>query len=82
MAGKGNGVRNVEAGYESLAEAIVIQAARDYLGALKGRSRRYEASINNTIDECERFFHSRLCAQLTEADGGYLIRKIKEEIWR
>ena len=72
----------MEAGWESLADAIIMQAVRDYRIALKRRPRRFEANPNNTVEECERFFKSGFFMLLTEARGEYLILKMKEEIKR
>lgn len=68
-------------GYESLANAIILQAVTDYRKALKAvnlNSRNKEAKA--TIDECEEFFRSSWYSTLTKLDGEYLISKIKTEV--
>ena len=67
--------------YEKLANAIVIQAAKDYRAAarkLKRNPRNHLAQAE--IDSIERFFRSDWYKCLTEIDGEMLIRKLKEEV--
>lgn len=61
-----------ENGYINLAAAIVLQAVKDYRKGLRQKNpgRRLE---------CERFFHSKWFTVLTDIDGGYLIKKLREE---
>jgi hypothetical protein len=66
--------------YENLANAIVAQAARDYLTALRRLKKNPE---NRTaMDEAmrlENFFHSGWYGVLTSIDPDYLIRKLREK---
>ncbi|MCH4113966.1 MAG: hypothetical protein LKF15_14315 [Lachnospiraceae bacterium] len=67
--------------YENLANAIVAQAARDYLTAL----RRLKKNPGNrtAMDEAmrlENFFHSGWYGVLTSVDPDYLIRKLREKV--
>jgi hypothetical protein len=67
--------------YERLANAIILQAVKDYRGALK----RLEKYPNRGIDlykkqEVERFFRSRWYSCLTTVDPEMLIRKLNEEV--
>lgn len=66
--------------YENLANAIILQAVKDYRQALKALSRnprsRDSASVKN---EVERFFRSQWFSALTSVDGNMLIRKLREE---
>lgn len=69
--------------YVSLANAIIIQAARDY----KSASRRLKKSrYPNRTDaekmrnECLKFFHSPWFSELTEIDPEYLIQKLDKEV--
>lgn len=67
--------------YEKLANAIVIQAAKDYHTArrkLKRNLRNQDAAAE--VDSIERFFRSQWYTVLTEVDGELLIRKLREEI--
>ena len=67
--------------YENLANAIVAQAARDYLTAL----RRLKNNPDNkmAMDETmrlEKFFHSGWYGVLTSVDPDYLIRRLREKV--
>lgn len=67
--------------YESLANAIILQAVRDYRMALKSlkatpRNRTAQAEKK----EIERFFRSQWFSVLTSVDGEMLIRSLKEEV--
>ena len=66
--------------YENLANAIVVQAAKDYLTALKKLKKdpNDEQSVY-TRDDCERFFRSPWYRGLTKVDGEYLMRKLRKE---
>ena len=64
--------------YENLANAIVAQAAKDYLSALKKNPANRMA-----MDEAmrlEKFFHSGWYGILTNVDPDYLIRKLREKV--
>jgi len=67
--------------YESLANAIILQAAKDYRNALK----RLKKQPNREIDlymkqEVEQFFRSDWYSCLTTVDPEILIRKLNEEV--
>ena len=66
---------------ENLANAIILQAVKDYRHALKllGRNSKCTSAIF-TRDECERFFRSEWFKFLTTVDGEMLIRKLKAEV--
>lgn len=67
--------------YEKLANAIILQAVKDYRAArrkLKRNPRNHLAQAE--IDSIERFFRSQWYGCLTEVDGEMLIRKLKEEV--
>ena len=67
--------------WEDLAQAIILKAVDDYRRAR--RKARYfpdQKEAQETIREVERFFRSRWFAQLTDINGEYLIRKLKEEV--
>jgi len=67
--------------YEQLANAIVLQAVKDYRDALKKLMKhpRHE-SAKYTKAEVERFFHSDWYRELTTVEPEILIRKLKEEV--
>ena len=67
--------------YENLANAIVAQAAEDYLSALK-RLKKNPANrmaMEDTM-RLEKFFHSGWYGVLTGVDPDYLIRKLREKV--
>ena len=66
--------------WQSLANAIVISAAKDYRAALR-RLRRNPKSKTaiSEITDLERFFRSDWYRTLTNVDGELLIQKLKEE---
>lgn len=69
--------------YESLANAIVLQAVKDYRDALFKLS-LHPNSRDSKIkkEECERFFRSGWYHQLTSVDPEYLLRKLQQEVRR
>ena len=74
-------MKRTDTPYEDLANAIILQAVKDYRKAL-----RYEClAVNNSkykadIDEIERFFRSGLFEAITNISGEYLIRKLRSEV--
>ena len=60
-------------GYKLLANAIVIQAVKDYKKALKHDDRGLKR-------ECCRFFRSQWFTELTNIDGEQIISKLKSEV--
>lgn len=66
--------------WQSLANAIVISAAKDYRAALRRLRRNPNSqSAKSEIADIERFFRSDWYAMLTNVPGEALIRKLKEE---
>ena len=67
-------------GYEELANAIVLQAVKDWRKAVKTLKKRprYEAA-KQMRDDCERFFRSEWFEELTSVDGSVILRKLKQE---
>ena len=67
--------------YTEHANAIVIQAAKDYRKALKTLKRypRYEPA-KAVVAEVEEFFRSEWYRTLTSVDADMLMRKIRREI--
>ncbi len=67
--------------YENLAIAIVKQAAKDYRDALQALARnRNNTTSKRKKEEVERFFTSDWYSVLTDLDGAFLMRKIREEV--
>lgn len=60
-------------GYEKLAEAIILQAVKDYRKALKHDERGRKREI-------ESFFRSEYFTVLTNISGEMLIRKLRAEV--
>ena len=70
-----------EDGWGDLAQAIILQAVKDYRTALKGlRKRPDNRELLNRKRECERFFFSEWFAVLTEADPDRIVDGIRREI--
>ena len=67
-------------GWQALANAIVIQAAKDYI-ALRHvlREAPNNSKANKMIADIKAFFCSRWYAQLTDLDPEFLLRKLREE---
>ena len=67
--------------YERLANAIIVQASKDYMTSLRKKKRNPgSASAEHNINECERFFRSGWYQALTFVNGEYLITKLRKEI--
>ena len=67
--------------YESLASAIVIQAAKDYKKALQTLKKNKRSNQAMSMkEEVERFFASDWYRELTDLDGAFLMQKIREEV--
>jgi hypothetical protein len=71
----------VELAYRELANAIVLQAVRDYRDALKRLERSpYSRTLLRDKREVERFFRSDWFATLTEIDPVMLMERLKSEV--
>lgn len=68
-------------GYEALANAIIIQAAKDFRAAYK-RMKRFPNDVRtqDEVRELTKFFFSQWFEMLSDVDGPSLLRKMKEEI--
>ena len=67
--------------YENLANAIIVKACEDYRVALK--KIKHNPKNKDAIDEAlslERFFSSQCYQTLTDVNGEFLIRKLRDEI--
>ena len=69
------------ANYENLANAIILQAVKDYRAALKclKRNPKNKTAIADK-DEIEIFFRSDWFSVLTKVDGEMLIRSLNKEV--
>lgn len=66
--------------YENLANAVVLQAVKDWRSAVRKLKKRprYDPA-KQMKEECEQFFLSEWFEQLTSVGGKYLLRKLKQE---
>lgn len=66
--------------YENLAQAVILQAVKDYRTARKKlKYHPKNKDVKLMIEDCERFFRSDWFGVLTSVDGQMLLRKIQEE---
>lgn len=67
-------------GYEELANAIIVLAAKDYLKVLKilNKAPDNKAAVSEK-ENIERFFRSSFYETLTDADGEVLIANFRKE---
>lgn len=66
--------------YEQLANAIILQAVRDYRDALKNLRKHPQSRESlDTKEEAERFFRSQWYRILTAVNGEMLIERLQEE---
>lgn len=66
--------------YEMLANAIVVQAAKDYRAARrKPLKDPYSINALKTVKEVEVFFRSDWFKVLTPVDGGTILKLLEEE---
>ena len=69
----------MEEAYERLAAAIVVQAVKDYKGALRKEARgKATDSTQGTIISCEYFFKSDWFQMLSDLDGVALMQKVRK----
>lgn len=71
----------MQTAYERLAEAIVIQAIKDYQKALEELNKNKKDSIAlHTIQEVETFIRSEWFEDLSDLNGEYLIKGLQNDI--
>ena len=68
--------------YENLANAIIIQACKDYRKAYKRYLRRYRSTDkpDEELVELENFFRSDWYNTLTSIDSEYIMARIRKEV--
>ena len=67
--------------FENLANAIILQAVKDYRMALKClRANPKNRTARADKDEIDRFFRSQWFKVLTSVDGEMLIRSLQMEV--
>ena len=66
--------------YSRLANAIVLQAVKDWRAARRKLKRKPQnESARIELESCERFFRSDWFTELTDVDGVAILRKLYEE---
>jgi len=69
--------------YQELANAIVMQAVKDYRIALLHSMKRPDNNgYQIEVASLERFFRSGWFGELTSINAEYLIRRVNEEVQR
>ena len=67
--------------YEDLANAIILQAVKDYRMALKSlKVNSRNRTVQTDKAEIERFFRSQWYSSLTDVDGEMLILSLQKEV--
>lgn len=67
--------------YESLGNAVVLQAVRDYRDAVKKLSRgRRNPEAEKMKNDCERFFNSQHFNVFTSLDGKFILSELEKEV--
>lgn len=68
--------------YTRLANAIIVQAAKDYTKALRRLKKfPHDKDAQYVKQDCERFFCSGWFQTLTSLDGEVLIEKLHREVY-
>lgn len=68
--------------YEGLANAIILQAVKDYRLALKRLRKNPRSQMaKDEKESIERFFYSGLFSALTDVDPEYLVGRLQEEVF-
>ena len=62
--------------YQELANGIIVQAVKDWRRAIRRRSTIYGRAL---AEEIEDFFLSEWFSVLTNLDGTWLLKKLREE---
>lgn len=66
--------------YENLANAIIIQAVKDFRAASKALKKPSGGmAALKTVRECERFFRSDWFRTLTSVDGRAILEQLRKE---
>lgn len=71
--------REIDTGYEDLANAIVVQAVDDYRKLIRGKLIVNTITHKVSIKECEKFFSSEWCEILTKVDGKTILKRLRKE---
>ena len=72
----------METCYTNLANAVILQAAKDYRRALhRLKKAPWEKDAKRRKRDCERFFRSSWFQTLTSLDGEVLIETLHREVY-
>ena len=72
---------SIERAYTDLANAIILQAVKDYRAALRRLAKHpFSSMALSAKEELERFFRSDWFELLTNIDAEMLITKLKAEV--
>ena len=69
----------VDRAYQDVANAIILEAVKDYRNALNGISYDGRISPEKVIERLEEFFHSKYFHVLTKVKPDYLIEQLRKE---
>ncbi len=74
-------MEEIYAAYEELANAVILQAVKDYRAAFRRhRTMPNNRSAQEEMDRIKKFFYSDYFKVLTDLDGPALLRKILQEL--
>ena len=68
---------DIDTCYNSLCLAIIEQAVRDYIKALKAETKCGDLNARRVIRELETFFKSEWFEQISSLDGRLLIKNVR-----
>jgi hypothetical protein len=68
--------------YMRLGEAVIMQAARDYMKALRQLNKHQrDSAAKYTVKECESFFRNRMGKYVvSDIDGEAIIRELRRKV--
>ena len=70
-----------EYGAERFANAIVMQAVKDYrYNYARYKKHTCDAKAKDELERLERFFKSKWFAQLTDIDGEWILKEIRKRL--
>jgi hypothetical protein len=71
----------MDEGFSNLANAIILQAVKDYRAAISTlKNYPYSIDANKEKSSGERFFRSKWFSEITSIDGNMLLKKLREEV--
>lgn len=73
---------SVEQGYEALANAIIIQAAKDFKDKCKMFKKNPKREQEIKKEALYKFFFSEMFEMLTTVDGKIIVEQIQKEVWK